>query len=150
MKFKFGQSQLMPVLLAIVLGLAMPAMAQNTSQRSGLTSADRELLTRQQLRLDTFEESLKELRGIVEEDVRNSKTQLEKLSASVLAKSSGASANSQAVQAEIVKLNDSIAIMNQRLSRIFEMTSDIEFRVLVILQMSLSSRIHLGLARRLR
>ncbi|MGB1442021.1 MAG: hypothetical protein ACPG71_08655 [Candidatus Puniceispirillaceae bacterium] len=120
----------MPVLLAIVLGLAMPAMAQNTSQRSGLTSADRELLTRQQLRLDTFEESLKELRGIVEEDVRNSKTQLEKLSASVLAKSSGASANSQAVQAEIVKLNDSIAIMNQRLSRIFEMTSDIEFRVL--------------------
>ena len=130
MKFKFGQSQLMPVLLAIVLGLAMPAMAQNTSQRSGLTSADRELLTRQQLRLDTFEESLKELRGIVEEDVRNSKTQLEKLSASVLAKSSGASANSQAVQAEIVKLNDSIAIMNQRLSRIFELTSDIEFRVL--------------------
>ena len=130
MKFKFGLSQLMPVLLAIVLGLAMPAMAQNTSQRSGLTSADRELLTRQQLRLDTFEESLKELRGIVEEDVRNSKTQLEKLSASVLAKSSGASANSQAVQAEIVKLNDSIAIMNQRLSRIFEMTSDIEFRVL--------------------
>ncbi len=59
MKFKFGQSQLMPVLLAIVLGFAMPAMAQNTSQRSGLTSADRELLTRQQLRLDTFEESLK-------------------------------------------------------------------------------------------
>ena len=31
---------------------------------------------------------------------------------------------------EIVKLNDSITIMNQRLSRIFEMTSDIEFRVL--------------------
>ena len=78
MKFKFGQSQLMPVLLAIVLGLAMPAMAQNTSQRSGLTSAD-EVLTRQQLRLDTFEESLKELPGIVEEDVRNSKTWLEKI-----------------------------------------------------------------------
>ena len=164
MKFKFGQSQLMPVLLAIVLGLAMPAMAQNTSQRSGLTSADRELLTRQQLRLDTFEESLKELRGIVEEDVRNSKTQLEKLSASVLAKSSGASANSQAMQAEIVKLNDSIAIMNQRLSRIFEMTSDIEFRVLrvekrvsTLLSLSdgdianeLVSRIQWGLARRLR
>jgi len=127
--------QLMPVALAaalvMVLGLVAPAMAQNASQRtSGLTSADRELLTRQQLRLDTFEESLKELRGIVEEDVRNSKTQMENLSASVLAKSSGASADSQAVQAEIVKLNDSIAIMNQRLSRIFEMTSDIEFRVL--------------------
>ena len=116
---------------AIWLGISMSAMAQNNSQRSaGLTSADRDLLTRQQLRLDTFEESLKELRGIVEEDVRNTKNELEKISASVVAKSSGASVDSQELQSEIAKLNDSIAIMNQRLSRIFEMSSDIEFRVL--------------------
>jgi len=130
-KFKLGWSKFVPVVTAMMLGISISAMAQNSSQRSaGLTSADRDLLTRQQLRLDTFEESLKELRGIVEEDVRNTKNEMEKLSASVVAKSSGASVDSQALQAEIAKLNDSIAIMNQRLSRIFEMSSDIEFRVL--------------------
>ena len=118
-------------MLGFIIGGAVPAFAQTSDPRGGsFTQADRDLLTRQQIRLDTFEESLKELRGQVELEVKNTRTQMEKLSASVLANTSGASGDAQAIQSELARLNDSITILNQRLSRTIEMSSDIEFRVL--------------------
>ena len=127
-KSKFGSFVLV---LGFMIGGAMPVFAQTSDPRGGsFTQADRDLLTRQQIRLDTFEESLKELRGQVELEVKNTRTQMEKLSASVLASTSGASGDAQAIQSELARLNDSITILNQRLSRTIEMSSDIEFRVL--------------------
>ena len=127
-KSKFGSFVLV---LGFMIGGAVPAFAQTSDPRGGsFTQADRDLLTRQQIRLDTFEESLKELRGQVELEVKNTRTQMDKLSASVLANTSGASGDAQAIQSELARLNDSITILNQRLSRTIEMSSDIEFRVL--------------------
>lgn len=128
---RLKQFRNLAVIVTLMCSGASVAFAQSADPRAGgFTQADRDLLTRQQIRLDTFEESLKELRGQVELEVKNTRTQMEKLSSSVLANSSGASVDAQAIQSELAKLNDSIAILNQRLSRTIEMSSDIEFRVL--------------------
>ena len=129
MRFKQANRVIMSV--CFVMASLSFATAQTSDPRAGgFTQADRELLTRQQIRMDTFEESLKELRGQVELEVKNTRTQLEKLSSSLLASTSGTTVNAQEIRSELARLNDSIAILNQRLARTIEMSSDVEFRVL--------------------
>lgn len=129
MRFKQANRVIMSV--CFVMASLSFATAQTSDPRAGgFTQADRELLTRQQIRMDTFEESLKELRGQVELEVKNTRTQIEKLSSSLLASTSGTTVNAQEIRSELARLNDSIAILNQRLARTIEMSSDVEFRVL--------------------
>ena len=112
--------------IAIIMSCLSGAYAQTDS----FTQADRDLLTRQQLRLNGYDEAIKSIQGMVEVEFRDINTQLEKLSASVVANSSGSSADVQSLQAKLSEISDTLTIMNQRISRTFEMSSDIEFRVL--------------------
>ena len=114
--------------LAFLTGTAAFSQSVQTSQSgSGDLSA---LVARQQLRMDTLENGLKDIRGTIEVELRDIRTQLEQLAATALAGQSEASVDVKQFQAELTRLNDSIDILNQRITRTLELTSDVEFRVL--------------------
>lgn len=116
--------------LMLPIAITISGLSGAYAQTDSFTQADRDLLTRQQLRLNGYDEAIKSIQGMVEVEFREINTQLEKLSASVVANSSGSSADVQSLQAKLSEISDTLTIMNQRISRTFEMSSDIEFRVL--------------------
>ena len=89
-----------------------------------------QLLARQQLRMDTLENSLKEMTGLVETELRSLKIQIDQASASAVAAESGQSGDFKSVKMELARLTDSINILEQRVNRTIELSSDVEFRVL--------------------
>ena len=89
-----------------------------------------QLLARQQLRMDTLENSLKEMTGLVETELRSLKIQIDQASASAVAAESGQSGDFKSVKMELARLSDSMNILEQRMKRTIELSSDIEFRVL--------------------
>ena len=109
---------------------SLPANAQtDTSTQAGASDLSA-LVARQQLRMDTLEIGLKEIRGTVEVELRDIRMQFEQLAASALAGQSETSVDVKQFQSEMVRLSDAIEILSQRINRTLEMTSDVEFRVL--------------------
>ena len=94
------------------------------------SAVSRDLLAKQQVRLDRAEADIRAMRGMLETDLRNVKQQLENLSSSALAGQTAKSAESKELASKIAELTDSIDILDQRIKRTIEMSSDIEFRVL--------------------
>ncbi|MDC3287065.1 tetratricopeptide repeat protein [Alphaproteobacteria bacterium] len=89
-----------------------------------------QLLARQQLRMDTLENSLKEMTGLIETELRALKIQVDQTSASAVAAETGQSGDFKSVKTELAQLSDSINILEQRMKRTIELSSDVEFRVL--------------------
>ena len=106
------------------------ALAQNESRAKPGSSDLSALVSRQQLRMDTLESSLKDIRGTVEVNFRDIRVQLEQLAASALAEQSETSVDVKQFQSEMTRRSDAIQILNQRITRTLELTSDVEFRVL--------------------
>ena len=120
-------------MLFMVLGSglsSLSATAQTDARTQAGTSGLSALVARQQLRMDSLETSLKELRGTVEVELRDIRMRLEQLAASALAGQSETSVDVKQFQSEMARLSDAIEILNQRISRTLELTSDVEFRIL--------------------
>lgn len=118
-----GDLAVLAVKPAIGQSASSPA---NPSRDSDLSA----LVSRQQLRMDLLEGGIKDLRGTLEVELREIKTQLESLAGASVANQSGSSIDIKVVKGELVKLNDSLDILNQRVTRTFGLFSDVEFRVL--------------------
>ena len=101
-------------------------LAQSNSDQNGLSA----LVSRQQQRMDLLEEGIKDVRGTIETELQNIRTELETLAASTVASQSGASSDFKSVQGEMAKLVDNIAIVSQRINNTLDLYSDIEFRIL--------------------
>ena len=108
----------------------LSATAQTDARSQAETSGLSALVARQQLRMDTLETSLKDIRGTVEVELRDIRMRLEQLAASALAGQSETSVDVKQFQSEMARLSDAIEILNQRISRTLELTSDVEFRIL--------------------
>ncbi len=102
-------------------------LAQSNSDQNGLSA----LVSRQQQRMDLLEEGIKDVRGTIETELQNIRTELETLAASSVASQSGASSDFKSVQGELVKLADNIAIVSQRINNTLDLYSDIEFLILL-------------------
>ncbi len=105
------------------------------SQRTVVLASDeakveRELILRQQQRMDMFDTDLKDLRGSVEEGFRILKMQVGQISNSTSTGESEISANIRTLQDNIERLTDTLAMTNRRMERTLEITSDVEFRLL--------------------
>ena len=123
----------------LIVGIAagflagMPgAFAQNTG---GTTAADAGpsvsvLLTRQNERTRLLEEDLRELRGIVETDLRALKMQITQLSNNASSDETTTSAEIRDLRDQIERLADAVAMASRRMERTLEVTSDMEFRLL--------------------
>ena len=94
------------------------------------TKAERDLILRQQQRMDLFDTDLKNLRGSVEEGFRILKMQVGQLSSSTSTDESEISARIRSLQDNIERLTDTLAMTNRRIEHTLEITSDVEFRLL--------------------
>jgi len=130
MRPPFSISKYVSICLAFVMAAviyAPPLWAQSASTDDTGLSA---LVLRQQQRMDLLEEGLKGVRGTIEMELQNIRTEIESLAASSIANQSGASSDVKSIQGELAKLADNIAIVSQRINNTLNLYSDIEFRIL--------------------
>ena len=131
--------------LALSLGAASsisataPAWAQASQKEGSVTTIIAQdngnsdtvaLLTRQQQRTAMLEDNVRDLRGIVEQDLRALKLQIEQMVSSASNDGSRMSGDIRALGNQMEQLADSIAMTNRRMERTLEITSDVEFRLL--------------------
>ena len=111
------------LLFGAQLSVANFAVAQSTADNS-------DLVARHQVRLDTVDSELRNLRGVLETDLRSLRIQMDKLAESSEAADLSDVKLRRELKQEIARLDDTIGIMEQRLRRTLELSSDIEFRVI--------------------
>ena len=108
------------------------AFAQTTSSTTAADAGPSVsvLLTRQNERTRLLEEDLRELRGIVETDLRALKMQITQLSNNASSDETTTSAEIRDLRDQIERLADAVAMASRRMERTLEVTSDMEFRLL--------------------
>ena len=116
----------------VLASLLLPAnaMAQSAASDNVTLSNASALLTRQQQRMDILEQGLKEIRGVVEQDLREIKLKVEQLGSSSAQAGTAQVADLNTLHNEMEKLNDTLAMTSRRMERTLEITSDTEFRLL--------------------
>ena len=114
----------MRLLVLVMAAFVFPGLsyAQSTD--------DNGLLARHQVRLDGLDSDVRDMRGLLETDLRAVKIQLEKIADTAENADLSVSKIRRDLQKEIARLDDTIEIVEQRLRRTIELSSDIEFRVL--------------------
>ena len=120
------------IVFLVLASLLIPAntMAQSAASDNAISSNASALLTRQQQRMDILEQGLKEIRGVVEQDLREIKLKVEQLGSSSTQAGTAQLADLNALRNEMEKLNDTLAMTSRRMERTLEITSDTEFRLL--------------------
>ena len=107
--------------------LSTAPLSAGFAQSSDSNSA---LMARQQMRLNTIEDNLKTVRGTLETEFRAMRMKIEELAIDAEDKSRGHATAIKSLKAQMGELGDTLDILNQRLRRSIELSSDIEFRVL--------------------
>ncbi len=120
------------IVFLVLASLLLPAnaIAQSAAIDNAISSNASALLTRQQQRMDILEQGLKEIRGVVEQDLREIKLKVEQLGSSSAQAGTAQVADLNALRNGMEKLNDTLAMTNRRMERTLEITSDTEFRLL--------------------
>ena len=120
------------IVFLMVASLLLPTntFAQSLLSKGDASSNTSALLTRHQQRMDILEQGLKEIRGVVEKDLREIKMKVEQLGSSSAHAGTAQVADLNALRAELEKLNDTLAMTSRRMERTLEITSDTEFRLL--------------------
>ncbi|MEC8263000.1 MAG: hypothetical protein VX017_06760 [Pseudomonadota bacterium] len=109
-------------------GSIKDVVAQVADEPSGSSASV--LLTRQGQRLDLLETDLRDMRGILETDVRNLKMQITQLGNNASSGETATTAEIRDLRDQIERLADAVAMTSRRMERTLEMTSDMEFRLL--------------------
>jgi hypothetical protein len=96
------------IVFLVVASLLLPAnaMAQSVASDNAISSNASALLTRQQQRMDILEQGLKEIRGVIEQDLREIKLKVEQLGSSSAQAGTAQVADLNALRNEMEKLND--------------------------------------------
>lgn len=115
-------------LIVVALMLPIGASAQNAGDDAASNTSA--LLTRHQQRMDILEQGLKEIRGVVEKDLRALRLKVEELGTKSAESGTTQSSDIKALRAEMEKLNDMLAMTGRRMERTLEIASDTEFRLL--------------------
>ncbi|MDC1382449.1 hypothetical protein N8500_03085 [Candidatus Puniceispirillum sp.] len=117
-----------PILLGLLASTSI--FAQSLVNDNTITSNSSALLARQQQRMDILEKGLKEVRGVVETELREIKIKVEQLGSSSAQSGTLQVAGLNSLRAEMEKLSDMLAMTSRRMERTLEITSDTEFRLL--------------------
>ena len=117
------------IVLAFIVALPGLASAQLSTDETVIENAS-ELLTRHQQRMDILEAGLKDVRGIIENDLREIKMKVEQMQSSSSEAGTSQTADLRALRDQMEKLGDMLAMTNRRMERTLEITSDTEFRLL--------------------
>lgn len=125
------------VLAAFTAGQAL-AQETRTSAAKGVTTQAAEpttpnasvLLTRQSQRIEMLETDLRDMRGLVETDLRNLKMQITQISNNATSGETTTTAEIRDLRDQVERLADAVAMASRRMERTLEITSDMEFRLL--------------------
>ena len=118
------------ITLGLIVVLPWAAEAQTSTSENAVLENASALLTRQQQRMDILEAGLKEVRGILENDLREIRMKVEQLQSSSSDTGSSQTADLIALRDQMEKLSDMLAMTNRRMERTLEIASDTEFRLL--------------------
>ena len=118
------------IALAFITAFLGVAQAQTSGNDDSVLENASALLTRQQQRMDILEAGLKEVRGILENDLREIKMKVEQMQSSSSEAGSSQTADLIALRDQMEKLSDMLAMTNRRMERTLEIASDTEFRIL--------------------
>ena len=88
------------------------------------------LLTRQSQRIEMLETDLRDMRGLVETDLRNLKMQMTQISNNATSGETATTAEIRDLRDQVERLADAVAMSSRRMERTLEITSDMEFRLL--------------------
>ena len=116
-------------LLAAAIMMPLGAVAQTAGNNMGADNTS-SLLTRHQQRMDILEQGLKEIRGVLEKDLRDLRLKINQLGSSSVEAGSAQGADIKALRQDIERLSDMLVTTNRRMERTLEITSDTEFRLL--------------------
>ena len=124
---------IIPVAVAAALA-AGTAIAQETrtgAAKSVVTPASEPatpnasvLLTRQSQRIEMLETDLRDMRGIVETDLRNLKMQMTQISNNATSGETATTAEIRDLRDQVERLADAVAMASRRMERTLEITSD--------------------------
>ena len=117
------------IVLAFVVALPGLVNAQSSTDETVIENASA-LLTRHQQRMDILEAGLKDVRGIIENDLREIKMKVQQMQSSSSEAGTSQTADLKALRDQMEKLGDMLAMANRRMERTLEITSDTEFRLL--------------------
>ena len=117
------------IVLAFIVALPGLVNAQSSTDETVVENASA-LLTRHQQRMDILEAGLKDVRGIIENDLREIKMKVEQMQSSSSEAGTSQTADLRALRDQMEKLGDMLAMTNRRMERTLEITSDTEFRLL--------------------
>ena len=117
------------IVLAFIVALPGLVNAQSSTDGTVIENASA-LLTRHQQRMDILEAGLKDVRGILESDLREIKMKVEQMQSSSSEAGTSQTADLMALRDQMEKLGDMLAMTNRRMERTLEITSDTEFRLL--------------------
>jgi len=118
------------IVLAFLITNASVAHAQTTSTNDEVIENASALLTRHQQRMDILEAGLKDVRGILESDLREIKMKVEQMLSSSSEAGTSQMADLNALRDQMAQLSDMLVMTNRRMERTLEITSDTEFRLL--------------------
>ena len=116
------------IALALIVALPGVVQGQTSNNDNAVLENASALLTRQQQRMDILEAGLKEVRGILENDLREIKIKVEQMQNSSSETGSSQTADLIALRDQMEKLSDMLAMTNRRMERTLEIASDTEFR----------------------
>ena len=136
-----ASTYLSTILAVGLIATSSPAMAQENRPSSGVAAQASAvddtagpsasiLLTRQSQRLDLLESDLRDMRGILETDLRNLKMQITQLGNNAASGETATTAEIRDLRDQIERLADAVAMTSRRMERTLEMNSDMEFRLL--------------------
>ena len=117
------------IVLAFIVALPGLVNAQSSTNETVIENASA-LLTRHQQRMDILEAGLKDVRGIIENDLREIKMKVEQMQSSSSEAGTSQTTDLIALRDQMEKLGDMLAMTNRRMERTLEITSDTEFRLL--------------------
>ena len=117
------------IVLAFIVALPSLVNAQSSTDETVIENASA-LLTRHQQRMDSLEAGLKDVRGIIENDLREIKMKVQQMQSSSSEAGTSQTADLKALRDQMEKLGDMLAMANRRMERTLEITSDTEFRLL--------------------
>ena len=123
-------SKFFAIALALIVALSGVAHAQSAGSDSEVIENASVLLTRHQQRMDILEAGLKEVRGILESDLREIKIKVEQMQSSSSEAGTSQTADLNELRDQMEKLSDMLAMTNRRMERTLEIASDTEFRLL--------------------
>lgn len=119
----FGLVSLTGALMLVSPGSITQAHAQSSDSNASL-------MARQQVRLNTIEDNLKQVQGALETEFRALRLKIEEIAATAQEDGGRHATAIKSLKAQMGELSDDLDIFNQRLRRSIELSSDVEFRVM--------------------